>query len=358
MTEWDDEGSIPNEVEAAAVNEWLFNIDTVDKVLEHLMSKGLKIEGGDQIGKSIIFAKNHKHAHFIQERFDTNYPHLKGHFARVIDNKESYAQNLIDKFSSTKSIKDAPRLVISVDMMDTGIDVPDLLNLVFFKIVRSKTKFWQMIGRGTLPMLEVIRLRLRDLIRHIEKRKRKIVITDFEDEIGESVEVKLKGLGAAVDKAQYQKKFLAFIDEHADQLAFQKVKLNEPLTKVDLQELERILFESGDLGNRKLFEECYGETENLGLFLRKLVGLDRNAAKSAFDEFLDETSFNAKQIAFINHIIDYLTQNGVMEPKLLFEHPFTNIAPNGPMSVFKEDQASKIIQIIKGFNRNAGAATG
>lgn len=87
MTEWDDEGSIPDEFKAAAVNEWLFNIDTVDQVLEHLMSNGLKIEGGDQIGKSIIFAKNHKHAHFIQERFDANYPHLKGHFTRVIDNK-------------------------------------------------------------------------------------------------------------------------------------------------------------------------------------------------------------------------------------------------------------------------------
>jgi len=119
--------------------------------------------------------------------------------------------------------------------------------LVLIEVLQTDD-YWQDI---TLPMLEVVRLRLRDLIRHIEKRKRKIVITDFEDEIGESVEVKLKGLGAAVDKAQYQKKLLALLDEHANELAFQNVRLNQPLTKVDLQELKRILFESGDLGHPK-----------------------------------------------------------------------------------------------------------
>jgi type I restriction enzyme R subunit len=98
------------------------------------------------LAKTIIFAKNHKHAVFIQERFDTHYPHYKGQFARVIDFKTEYAQNLIDDFSIPNK---APHIAISVDMLDTGIDVPEVLNLVFFKIVRSKTKFWQMIGRGT-----------------------------------------------------------------------------------------------------------------------------------------------------------------------------------------------------------------
>src|SRR6266852_2189545 len=144
--EWNEEGEIPERVEAAAVNKWLFNKDTVDKVLEHLMTRGAKVANGDRIGKKIIFAKNNDHAVFIAERFDKNYPRYKGAFARVIDFQVEYAQSLIDDFSNPAK---APHIAISVDMLDTGIDIPEVLNLVFFKLVRSKTKFWQMVGRGT-----------------------------------------------------------------------------------------------------------------------------------------------------------------------------------------------------------------
>jgi type I restriction enzyme R subunit len=144
--EWDEEGTVPDRIEAEAVNKWLFNKDTVDKVLEHLMTRGLKVAGGDRLGKTIIFAKNQAHAEFIAERFDANYPHYKGDFARMITFKIEYAQSLIDNFSAKDK---APHIAISVDMLDTGIDVPEVLNLVFFKLVRSKTKFWQMVGRGT-----------------------------------------------------------------------------------------------------------------------------------------------------------------------------------------------------------------
>lgn len=144
--EWGEEGERPDYVEPEALNNWLFNKDTVDKVLEHLMTRGLKVAGGDRLGKTIIFAKNQKHAEFIEERFNANYPHFKGEFARVITFKTDYAQSLIDNFSN----KDKnPHIAISVDMLDTGIDVPEIVNLVFFKLVRSKTKFWQMVGRGT-----------------------------------------------------------------------------------------------------------------------------------------------------------------------------------------------------------------
>lgn len=144
--EWDDEGNVPERVESAAVNKWLFNKDTVDKVLEHLMTRGITVTGGDRLGKTIVFAKNQQHADFIAERFNANYPHYKGEFARVITFKTEYAQNLIDAFSAKDK---APHIAISVDMLDTGIDVPEVVNLVFFKLVRSKTKFWQMLGRGT-----------------------------------------------------------------------------------------------------------------------------------------------------------------------------------------------------------------
>ncbi|MGO4907333.1 DEAD/DEAH box helicase family protein [Pseudorhodobacter sp. W20_MBD10_FR17] len=144
--EWAEDGTIPDRVEANDLNKWLFNKDTVDKVLEHLMINGIKVAGGDRLGKTIIFAKNSRHAQFITERFDVNYPHLKGEFARLIDYSVPYAQSLIDHFSE---VDKAPHIAVSVDMLDTGIDVPEVVNLVFFKIVRSKTKFWQMVGRGT-----------------------------------------------------------------------------------------------------------------------------------------------------------------------------------------------------------------
>ncbi|MBI1294134.1 DUF4145 domain-containing protein [bacterium] len=147
--DWGDEvepGTLPDRVNAAAVNSWLFNKDTVDKVLQHLMENGHKVDGGDRLAKTIIFARNHEHAQFIEDRFNHHYPSHAGHFARVIDNYAKYAQSLIDDFAQKEK---APHIAISVDMLDTGIDVPEVANLVFFKPVYSKIKFWQMIGRGT-----------------------------------------------------------------------------------------------------------------------------------------------------------------------------------------------------------------
>jgi len=132
-------GQLKPEIDAAALNQWLFNKDTVNKALAYLMERGLKIEGGDKLGKTIIFAKNQKHAEFIVKQFDINYPWLAGSFCRVISHNVNYAQSLIDDFTVAK--KD-PFIAVSVDMLDTGIDVPEIVNLVFFKRVRSKVKFW------------------------------------------------------------------------------------------------------------------------------------------------------------------------------------------------------------------------
>ena len=147
--DWGDEPepeAVPEKVNAAAINNWLFNKDTVDKALQYLMEHGHKVEGGDRLAKTIIFARNHKHAAFMEERFNHHYPHLRGHFARIIDNYASYPQSILDDFSQKDK---PPHIAISVDMLDTGIDVPEVANLVFFKPVYSKIKFWQMIGRGT-----------------------------------------------------------------------------------------------------------------------------------------------------------------------------------------------------------------
>ena len=141
-----DPDALPNRVTASAINSWLFNEDTVDKALRHLMEHGHKVDGGDRLAKTILFARNHEHAEFVEKRFNRHYPQHAGHFARVIDHYAKYAQSLIDDFSQKNK---APHLAISVDMLDTGIDVPEVANLVFFKPVYSKIKFWQMIGRGT-----------------------------------------------------------------------------------------------------------------------------------------------------------------------------------------------------------------
>ena len=141
----DENGELPESIASSALNEWIFNEDTIRQVLHTLMTHGLTIDYGSKLGKTIIFAKNHTHAEKILEVFNREYQHLPG-FAKVIDNYMTYAQSAIDEFSDPKKL---PQIAISVDMLDTGIDVPEVLNLVFFKKVMSKAKFWQMIGRGT-----------------------------------------------------------------------------------------------------------------------------------------------------------------------------------------------------------------
>lgn len=144
-----ENGKLPEKIDSSALNTWVFNEDTIRQVLHVLMRDGLKIDYGQKIGKTIIFAKNHEHAEKILEVFNKQYPELSRNgqpFAKVIDNYMTYAQSAIDEFSDSKKM---PQIAISVDMLDTGIDVPEVLNLVFFKKVMSKAKFWQMIGRGT-----------------------------------------------------------------------------------------------------------------------------------------------------------------------------------------------------------------
>ena len=142
----DENGAVPEVIGSSALNTWIFNKDTIRKVLHILMTDGLKIGYGERLGKTIIFAKNHDHAEKIFEVFHEEYPYLPNDYAKVIDNRIHYAQSAIDEFSDPKKL---PQIAISVDMLDTGIDVPEVLNLVFFKKVMSKAKFWQMIGRGT-----------------------------------------------------------------------------------------------------------------------------------------------------------------------------------------------------------------
>lgn len=543
--EWDEDGTVPDRVEAASLNKWLFNKDTVDKVLKHLMTHGIKVEGGDRLGKTIIFAKNHEHAQFILERFNVNYKHFKGQFARVIDFQTEYAQSLIDDFSTADK---SPHIAISVDMLDTGIDVPEVVNLVFFKVVRSKTKFWQMIGRGTrlcpdlftpgdhkthfqvfdfcqnleffnqnpdktegstsaslterlfikrielleqldgsgcytdpsivlplrnevtqrlraevaamsldnfvvrskryyvekfqesaiwenlgqnerielvdniagLPsafvdddlaakqfdllilkgqlallkgakqfekirkdirqiaslleelsnvpmvaaelelileiqtdfywqdvtvqMLETIRKKLRALVKLIEIRKRQPVYTDFEDEMGDFVEVDLQGVSAGTDMHRFKMKVRHFLKDYETHPAIHKIRNNELLTKQDLSELEHIFIETGTAEAEQL-EQIRSEA-GLGLFIRGLTGLTREAAKEAFAQFINARTLTANQIEFLNMTIDYLTERGTMDPKHFYESPFTDLNDMGIEGIFNQIDVVELMGVL------------
>ncbi|MFI1196967.1 DEAD/DEAH box helicase family protein [Micromonospora sp. NPDC020750] len=556
--DWGDDGP-PDSVDADAVNKWLFNADTVDKVLETLMTLGHHVAGGDRIGKTIIFAKNQDHANFIQERFDLAYPMHGGHLAQVITHQTKYAQSLIDAFSEKEK---APHIAISVDMLDTGIDVPEVVNLVFFKIVRSKSKFLQMIGRGTrlckdlygpgrdkenffvfdfcqnfeyfnqnpkpaegklgesltqrlfkaqldliyrldqrlpadagpeteadgtqseaglrwelarnlharvenihldnfvvrpkrrlveyyvdfarwhrltpeavdeiggnlaglptavkdedevakrfdlmvlrlqlgqfdvvpdydrlrrqvqevastlleqtsipavreqqqlldevagdewwqdvtLPMLELMRRRLRGLARLISRSKRAIVYTDFSDELGEISVVSLNDIRIGTDFDRFRAKARIYLRAHEDHLALQKLRRNKQLSPSDLAELERMLAASG--GGTEDIDRARRSSDGLGLFIRSLVGLDREAANEAFSEFLVGRTPTANQISFINLIIADLTRNGVMKPERLYESPFSDIAPD-PESIFPSADVDRLVTILNSVRDTA-----
>ncbi len=553
LLEW--EGQLPKiDIDPAELNKKLFNADTVDKVLEHLMVNGLKVAEGDRLGKTIIFAKNHKHAQFIAERFDANYPHLKGSFARVIDYSVEYPQSLIDDFSIADK---PPHIAISVDMLDTGIDVPEVLNLVFFKVVRSKTKFWQMIGRGTrlrenlfgpgrdkseflifdycqnfeffnqnpnlkegkqsaslteklfttrvelamqlaglpeeersqglaqldsetrdrlfdevvamnldnflvrakrkeveefqqreawneiglndremligeiaglpsafedndiaakqfdyivlkgqlallqndtsfaqcqekvivlaskleelgnVPMvtaqmdlilevqtpdywtdidawtLEQMRRRLRGLMKLIEGDEAVIIYTDFEDEMGEATAIELPHAGIGTDKPRFLMKVRHFLKAHADHIAIQKLHRNEQLTPQDLTELERILRAETEASDNDI--AVITSEGGLGLFIRSLIGLDRDAAKGAFAEVLAGQNLTANQIEFINLIIDYLTERGAMDPRRLYESPFTDLDDQGISGLFKQADVQRIVRVLQDVRGRAAA---
>lgn len=207
----------------------------------------------------------------------------------------------------------------------------------------------------TAPMLELVRKRLRDLIKFIEKRKRQIVYADFQDTVGDLQVVESNWLGTEYNLERYKKRMQHFLQSHQDHITINKLKRNLPITKSDLEELDRLLFESGELGSREEFAQVFGSQQTLGEFVRSLVGLDRAAAAQAFGRFLEDTVYSAKQIQFVNQIIEYLTRNGIMDPAILYAPPFTDYSSQGLEGMFKDAEADEIVEAIRRINSNAAA---
>jgi type I restriction enzyme, R subunit len=211
-------------------------------------------------------------------------------------------------------------------------------------------EYWQDI---TVVMLENARKRLRSLVQFVDKAERRLVYTDFEDQMGAEMAVALPGLGMGMDFERFRAKARHFLKQHEDDASIRKLRWNEPLTPADLARLEAMLVEAG--GSTDEIAKAKQEERSLGLFLRSLVGLDRAAAKQAFAGFIESTTLTANQLEFINIIIDHLTQRGWMEPSLLYESPFTDFSSRGVEGVFPPTQVSQLIGVLESIHRTAAA---
>lgn len=200
-------------------------------------------------------------------------------------------------------------------------------------------------------MLETARRRLRRLIKLIESKSRVIVYTDFEDEIGAGSTIDLPAVGTGADKARFLMKVRHFLKQHEDHITLLKLRRNEQLTPQDLAELERIFREEGAADED--LDRIKGEEGGLGLFIRSLVGLDREAAKQALSEFIE--GHTANQIEFIDMIIDHLTERGAMDPTLLYEAPFTDLDDKGVNGVFSFEEAKKLVATLSDIRTRAVA---
>ena len=210
--------------------------------------------------------------------------------------------------------------------------------------------FWQDV---TAPILENVRKKLRSLVKLIDKAGRVVVYTDFEDVIGDEASVDMPGFSVGVDLDRFRSKVRQFLKEHEEAPAIHKLRFNEPLSADDVEALEQMLIRAGT-GNPAEIEEAKATNNGLGLFIRSLVGLDREAAKRAFEGFLSSKTLNANQIEFVNLVIDHLTQSGWLDPSRLYETPFIDLSARGVEGLFDTEQVNRMIAILEEVRQAAG----
>jgi type I restriction enzyme R subunit len=205
----------------------------------------------------------------------------------------------------------------------------------------------------TVVMLEAARKKLRALVKLIEKGKKNIVFTDFKDEIGTGTVIVLPGISTGMNLAKFKDKARQFLREHESHLSLQRLRRNQPLTPSDLIELERMLVQSG--GTTEVIAQATEQSHGLGIFIRSLVGLDRETAKQAFSQFMVGTTATASQLEFIDLIVQYLTENGVMDAARLYESPFTDISQQGPEALFLPIRVTEMVRVLDEIRQRAAA---
>jgi type I restriction enzyme R subunit len=235
--------------------------------------------------------------------------------------------------------------------------IPHVAQQLAFITAVAEEEYWTDI---TLPMIDEVRRKLRNLIQFIERQARPVIYTDLMDDFDPSMvvsDVAVPVWQTGFSAVQYRKKVEKLVRDNEHHVSVAKLKRNQPLTQMDLEALEAMLF-NDEVGSREQFALAYpeqGEKLNLPLFIRSLVGLSRAEAKAAFGKYLASERFTANQVRFIETIVDFLTNNGVMNPGLLYAPPFTDTDPNGLDGVFSDNEADNIVAIVRGFNKTVGA---
>ncbi|WP_411742127.1 type I restriction-modification enzyme R subunit C-terminal domain-containing protein [Raineyella sp. W15-4] len=281
------------------------------------MSQGYKVAGGDRLGKTIVFARNQAHAEFIAQRFNVAYPEYGGEFARVRTRRTSSSST--SAATSTTSARTCPALkgrcscgdsspssdgdAVAAERIREAIQaiatallpkktIPSVAEQLPFLDEVAGDEWWVDV---TLPMLEVMRLRLRDLVRFVEKTRQSPVYTDFEDTLDEPTVVDLPQATSGMNWERFRAKAQAYLRQHRDHVALQRLRRNEQLTADDLGSLAGMLVASG--GDQQVDLAWVTERAGaLGPFIRSLVGLDRSAVNEAVAGFLDESKFSVEQI--------------------------------------------------------------
>jgi type I restriction enzyme R subunit len=252
--------------------------------------------------------------------------------------------------SSFKRLSEQVRAIASLLEEKSAIPMVQQ-QLVFLQEIQSN----EWLKNVTVRLLEDARKRMRGLVKLLDKQRRKPIYSDFEDQLGDETVVELSLFPAPIGFERFRAKARAFLREHEDHITIHKLRTNKSLTKSDLEDLERI-FAKNAMGEPADLQRAKSECNGLGLFVRSLVGLDRNAAKEAFASFLKGRSFRDSQMEFVNLITNHLTEHGTMDAKLLYESPFTDITPTGPESLFTVAQVEELIAILKGVTATAQAS--